>query len=630
MCGNSGCRWAAAVLAACMGVAVQAAASQPKSAARLFDRAVAEAHSGHWDAGFELASAAVEADPGHTEWIATRELLRQRAELAHLERAHALQAQGDHLAAAVEYRIALAVAPDNPDARQGLAATLRASTDPPSRSPQLRVQQAGSPILVAARPGARSFHLRMNLRNAIAVVAADYGLHAYVADMVPNPNVQLDLDHASFSQAMLALHDVAQVDWIPLDTHTLYFDTSSQLPRIEPQAVRTYYVGWVSDGIELNQVATVVRSLLGVSSISVDVATKALTLRATPAQLDATESLLLAMAQPRGEVVLEIRLLELNATAARDLGLSLPDHFTMFALGPLLAQLRQNSSQQQQILQLFQQGGLNAILNSGAIPPGLLSQTQSLSPLLQNPFVVFGGGATLMALSVPGLNASLSASQSQVTTIETALLRARSGQVAELKIGQRYPVISAAFSPISLSPAISKVIGNGSFLQPFPSFTYEDLGLDAKITPGLSRYGGLELQMELTVNALSGASANGIPILNNRHLTTEIGLKNGQPVLVAGLFNRQEAATLAGLPGLGEIPGMGRIFSTQTTQTNQDQLAIVVTPHVVQLPPTESAALWLPPSFAPASVSGSPFTAPGLINPAPRLPVGRGRIGGGN
>lgn len=618
------------MLAAWLSTPASAAAPQPKSAAQEFKQAVAEAQRGHWDAGFQLASAATEADPGHPDWIVTRELLRQRAALAHLERAHALQANGQGSAAAVEYRTALAIAPENIDARQGLAATLADHGASPPNETQLRVKLAGTPILLAVGTEKQSFHLRTGLRSAIAAIGASYGLHAYVADMVPDSNVRFDLDHASFAQAMLALHDVAGVDWIPLDAHTLYFDTSSQIPRIEPQALRTYYVAWVSDGIELNQVATAVRDLLGVRSISMDLATKALTVRASPAQLDATESLLLAMERPRGEVVLEIRLLELSDTAARSLGLGLPDHFTMFALGPLLAQLRQNSSVQQQILQLFQQGGLNAILNSGAIPPGLLGQTQTLAPLLQNPFVVFGGGATLMALSVPGLQASLSASQSQVSTIETALLRARNGQVAELKVGQRYPVISAAFSPISLSPAISKVIGNGSFLQPFPSFTYEDLGLDAKITPELSSDGSLELQFELTVNALSGASTNNIPILSNRHLITEMGLKNGQPVLVAGLFNRQEELTLAGLPGLGEIPGLGKIFATQTTQVNRDQLAILVTPHVVELPATESAGLWLPPSFAPASGVGSPFGTPGLINPEPRLPLGRGRIGGGN
>ncbi|MGH9519233.1 MAG: type II secretion system protein GspD, partial [Terriglobales bacterium] len=608
-CGSSGWRWCSGVaaLAACLSLSATAAGLNHRSAERLARQAVAEAQRGHWDAGFRLASAAAAAEPDNAVWVTTRELLRQRAALAHLERAHSLEAGGQRSAAAVEYRTALAIAPNNLDARQGLTATLgeRAAAQPTES--QMRVQSAGAPILIAPAAGERSFHLHSGLRDAIAQVAASYGLRAYVADQVQDQNVRLDLDHASFAQAMLALHDVARVDWIPLGPRTLYFDSSSQLPRVEPQAVRTFYVAWADSGIELSQVATVIRNLLGVRAISIDDATKALTLRASASQLDATESLLLEMGRPRGEVVLEIRLLELNASAARSLGLSLPDHFTLFALGPLLAQLQQNSSLQQQILQLFQQGGLNAILNSGAIPPGLLGQAQSLSPLLQNPFVVFGGGATLMALSVPGLQASFSASQSQVSTLETALLRARNGQVAELKIGQRYPVVSAAFSPISLSPAISKVIGNGSFLQPFPSFTYEDLGLDAKVTPELRSDGRLELQFDLTVSALSGASANDIPILSNRHVITAMGLANGQTVMVAGLFNQQETQSLAGLPGLGQIPALGRLFATPTRQRDRDQLAILVTPHVVQLPAEQAAGLWLPPSFAPASENAAPF-----------------------
>jgi len=604
---------------AALAVVLSATTPPPKAeAGRELNRALAEAKAGHLDQAFLLASQAAASQPDDRQLVTVREFLRQRAALAHLERAHGWQLARHPGRAALEYRTALAIDPSSLDARQGLAAMFPAAAPPPPSSTELRVRNAASPIEIEPAAGDRDFHIDTNLRTGLAIVAAAYGLRAYVADQVPNTALRLDLTRANFAQAMAALHGVSGVDWVPLDTHTLYFAGADQLRQVQPMALRTFYLPWVSDGIELSQIANVLRSLLGIQEITPENASRALSVRAAPDQLDAAEKLLLDLDHSPGQVLLEIKIMELNDTMARDLGLNIPNQFTMFALGPLLAELQQSSSLSQSILQLFEQGGLNAVLNSGQLGSGALSQiTSQLSPLLQNPFVVFGGGATLMALSVPGFTAKLTATQGRVTSLETALMRAEAGQSADLKIGQRFPIINASFSPISLSPAISKVIGNGSFIQPFPSFTYENLGLDAKITPYVAPAGDVRLQVEITVNGLTGVSSNNIPILSNRHLVTEVGLSNNEPVMLAGLFSQQEMATLSGLPGLSQIPGFGRLFSTQSLQTNRDQLVLVVTPHIVQLPGTTSASTWLPASFAPPGNAG--FLPPPIAPPPARL-----------
>ncbi len=594
-------------------------AEPPASARRLLSRALASAQARDFDAAYAFARRAAAASPASRELDAVAAYLRQRAVLEHLRRAHADQLARRPNRAAVEFRTALALAPANADARQGLLTLYPDAAAAPARGAlALRVKYAAPPLRIEAAPGERSFHLRAGLRTVVAQVAAAYGLRAYVADQVPHRVLRLDLGRADFAQAMAALRAIAGLDWLPLDPHTLYLAESSQLQNRRPQALRSFYLPWVANTAELAQVANVARSLLGLRDISVDAAGQALSIRATPEQLDAAERLLLDLQGSPGQVLLQIRIIELNTTAARTLGLGLPNQFTMFALGPLLAELQQNGSLAQNILQLFNQGGLNAVLNSGQIPASLLSQVQgTLSPLLQNPFVVFGGGATLMALSVPQFAANLAASSSRSTTLETALLRAEGGQPAELKIGERYPIINASFSPVNLSPAIEKVIGNGSFIQPFPSFTYVDLGLDAKVTPELTPRGGLRLHLDLTVNGLSGVVNNNIPVLSNRHVVSEISLRNNEPVLLAGLLNRQEVLTLAGLPGLAQIPGFGALFSTSNRQTMHDELAILITPHIVQLPASAAPATWLPANFAPTAAE--PFFVPPL---PPRYPPG--------
>ncbi|MGH9394754.1 MAG: type II secretion system protein GspD, partial [Terriglobales bacterium] len=577
--------WRIAAAAALLGLMAAAAAPAGRSAQDLFRQALSQARSGHADRAYLLAAAAARAQPQKLEYGTVRELLRQRATLEHLERAHGLQLARRLGPAATEFRTALALDPDNVDAHQGLAAIFALAPAAKLTDTELRVRGAASAIAIEPRAGTRDFQIRGTLRQAIGEIAGAFGLQALVADSVPERSLRLDLTQASFAEAMAALHDMAGVDWIALDAHTLYWTESSQLRAVAPVALRTFYLPWVADPLELNEIANVAKSLLELRQATADAGQDSISVRATAAQLDATERLLLDLRGSTGEVVLEVRILDVNASAARDLGVAVPDQFTMFALGPLLAELGQNAGLSQEILNLFQQGGLNAVLNSGQLGAGALGALQQqISPLLQNPFVVFGGGATLMALSVPSLSAQLSAQSGRVTSLETALLRAQSGQTAELKVGEKFPVINASFSPISLSPAIAKVIGNGTFIQPFPSFTYEDLGLDAKMTPQVGRDGNIRLQVDITENALAGASTNNIPILSSRHLLSAVSLRNNEPVVLAGLFTRQEMDTLSGLPGLAQIPGFGRIFSVENRQRMQEQLMLVVTPHVVKLP----------------------------------------------
>ncbi|MGH9478725.1 MAG: hypothetical protein ACRD1A_05810 [Terriglobales bacterium] len=611
---------AACSLAFCLA-ATAAALPPPASAQRLEDQALAAAAKGRLDAAFLLASRAA-ASRDLPEYRTVREYLRQRAVLSHLQRAHGLELARHPAQAAVEYRTALALDPHNFDARAGLAALFPKAHAPAPDTTEMRVRRAAPPIEIEPSPGHHDLHVRGRLDAAVGYIAGQFGLKAYVATNLPLRDVQFDLDDASFAQAMAVLRDVYDVNWLPLDAHTIYFGAASQLSAHQPVALRTFYLPWVATPTDLHEIANAAKTLLGLKDVTTDSSVDALSIRATPQQLDAAEQLLLDLHHPAGAVLLQFKILEVNSTFARDLGIGIPNQFTMFALGPLLQQLQQNAGLSQDIFNLFEQGGLNAVLNSGALGAGALGAAQSLlSPLLQNPFVVFGGGATLMALSVPNLGAQLTATHGEVTSLESAVLRSQAGETADMKIGQRYPVINASFSPISLNPAIAKVIGNGSFIQPFPSFTYEDLGLDAKVTPRITAQGhDVDLQLDLSVTALTGVSTNDIPILSNRHVVTNLSLRDNEPALVAGLFTQQEMTTISGLPGLAQIPGFGRLFSTDSQQTNADQLLLVITPHVVSLPGSPTAGLWLPSNFpSPGNIIFAP--------PPPRPALFPGRNG---
>lgn len=594
---------------------------------KLLGKARDAAHKEQFDAAWLWAKQAADLQPKNPELGALRFALQQKAVFAHLQNAYSFERQRKDFEAGVEFRSALAIDPDNDAARHGLSELAQKMTvTAPRRSltaMQLRVQGAAPPMQPEPTPGRHSFHIVGGTREILGQVAGAWGLKAYVENDTPDQRVRFDLTDATFGQAMRVLHDALHISWVTVDPHTLYFGPDSEAEHFRRLGERTFYLTWVSDPKEITELTQMLRSILNLRYVYPNAADHAITVRATPEMLDATERLLLNFRHAPGDVMLDVRILAVSKSTSDKLGIGEPNHFQLFTLAPLLRQLAQQPPDlQQQILQLFEQGGLNALLQSGQLSSllGQLGQGQNpLNTLLQNPFVVFGGGATLMALTVPALTADFTRNESAGRTIEDAWLHASSDQSATLKIGSRYPIANSTFAPILLNSQISKVIGNGSYLQPFPSFTYEDLGLVLKLTPHLESDQLIGLKVEAQVRALTGASNDGVPILSNRKLVTQLNLKNGESAILAGLFDKQETRSLSGLPFLGQFPGLGQLFSTRKSGQNNDQLLILVTPHVLQSRNVQTAEIWLP----PGSVSTArlpPLKLPQTTQPAETKP----------
>ena len=171
----------------------------------------------------------------------------------------------------------------------------------------------------------------------------------------------------------------------------------------------------------------------------------------------------------------------------------------MFNISPaLIASL--GAGAQNLINQLIASGGINQA-NSTAIQ-ALLAQLQqsTQNPLLSTPFATFGGGLTLTGVSAtPPLTVNLSVNESDVRNLEHVTLRASQNSPAVLKIGERYPIVNATFAPIYNSAAISQVLGNQSYIAPFPSFNFEDLGLNLKATPIIHSNTDVSLKIELNI-----------------------------------------------------------------------------------------------------------------------------------
>jgi len=223
-------------------------------------------------------------------------------------------------------------------------------------------------------------------------------------------------------------------------------------------------------------------------------------------------------------------------------------------------------------------------------------QSSSVSTLLSTPFATFGGGITLTGVTIPPATANFSFNSSNVRSLDHMTLRAVQGKPASLMIGTRYPILNASFAPIYNTPAIAQSVQNNTYVAPFPSVSYEDLGLTVKTTATVHGESDVTLDFETQLRALTGQAVNSVPVISQRSYKSTITVKNGETAVVVGYINKTEEISLAGMPGPGQLPDVGLATADQSKNGEDDEFMLVITPHILDLPAAASQALWVPAS----------------------------------
>jgi Flp pilus assembly secretin CpaC len=295
------------------------------------------------------------------------------------------------------------------------------------------------------------------------------------------------------------------------------------------------------------------------------------------------------------QVMVDVRVYQISHMLTRNIGVHIPNTFNMFnipasALAGLAGLGGQNI--QQLINQLIASGGINAAGSSAL--SGLLAQLQGQqNSIFSQPLATFGGGLTFMGVSLDKLAAQLSVNESWVRSLDNLSMRAGQGTDATFHLGERFPIMNASYAPIYNSPQISQVLGNQSYIPPFPSISYEDLGLQVKVKPTVHADGSMTLQLELQVRSLTGQAENGVPVISNREYKGSINVRDGEPTYVAGEISRTDSLSMSGIPGLGFVPGLNMAMATNTKQIDEDELMIAITPHVVSNFVRSAPEIWI-------------------------------------
>ncbi len=313
-------------------------------------------------------------------------------------------------------------------------------------------------------------------------------------------------------------------------TITIIPDTLAKRREYEESVVHTFYLS----NADIKEVIDMLRVVIDVRQISPITATNAIALKDTPERIAAAGRLIAAIDKARPEVVIDVELLEVDRTRLQEYG-----------------------------LQIASPGSPGI---SGSVDINREGMTlQDLRTLTASDVFLAG---------LPGLYYRLLKSDTNTRTLASPQLRISEGLTAQARFGQQVPIPSVTFAPIATG---------GVNQQPITAFTYQNIGVNIDITPRTHHDDEVTLALKLSVNREVGTGFGDLPAFANREVNTTLRLRDGETNMLAGLIRDDERTVLSGVPGLSDLPLIGRLFARNTKDTQQTDIIMTLTPHIVRI-----------------------------------------------
>ena len=458
---------------------------------------------------------------------------------------------------------------------------------------QQAASDIGSAPELAHSTEVHSFHLRTDQRPIIQQVFKAYGLDATLDESIRPTQIRLDMDDASFAQAMRVIALLTHSFYVPLDAHRVLVaaDTPQNRQQFTRQELETVYLSGLIPA-EMDDMGNLAKNVFQMQQATVDHSAGTITVRAPEDSLNAFNATMRVLLDGHNQVLLEVRLIQIAHTSGRNTGVVPPQSLSAF-----------NVYAEEQSLLNANQALVQQIISSGLAAPGdtlailgiLLASGQISSSLFSNGVALFGGGLTQSALAPGPATVNLNLNSSDSRELDRLQLRLGDGEAGTVTLGERYPIQTSSFSSLSPSvPSIPGLTGAGasgalasllsslsSSVPNVPQVEYQNLGMTLKATPKVMRNNDVALTIDLKIDALAGSSLNGNPILDNRAYSGVVTLRQGEGVVVISDLDQQQSRAINGVPGISEIPGLNDLTGVDL-QKSFATLVIVVTPHVLR------------------------------------------------
>ena len=507
------------------------------------ERARSAEHAESFDEAIVEYTRALQDRPDDRQLRRDLERVTLRAALHHYSRGRRYAGLGSYSEALLEYQIAAQLNPASGEILDALRDMRRAVQT------KLVAREAGQTELESLVEHTRTLPAAglelpestlpdtLEFREASTrVVFSALGLFADISVIFDpafvDDTISVDLRGASLTTALTAVARSTRNFYrvTAPQTVTVIPDTPAKRREYEEEVVQTFYLS----NADVGETIDMLRLVVDIRRLAPITATRAISIKDTPERLAAAAKLIAAIDKARPEVVIEVELLEVDRQRLLEYGLQ------------------------------FASPGSPGIDGFAAVDDSNLSLADVGSLTRADVFVA----------NLPGLFYRLLKQDSDTHTLANPHLRTTDGQTATAHFGEEVPVPVTTFAPIATG---------GIQQQPITSFQYREIGVNIDITPYIHHDDDVSLELDIEISNITGTGFGGLPTFGSRAITTTIRLHDGETNILAGLIRDDERVVLEGIPGLSDLPIIGRLFARNRRETQETDIIVTLTPRIIRV-----------------------------------------------
>lgn len=515
---------------------------------------------------------AVRAEPNNAEFKLRAIRMRFEAGQFHVEQGRKAEQRGDLQMALAEFQKGQAIDPSSTIADQEIKRTMdklaaqqaaQGSRTPNPTPPQDETLLTAPPELKPLSREPINLKMTNEARVVFETIAKLAGLSVIFDPDFTTRRITAELPNVTLEQALDAVSMESKSFWKPITANVIFVapDNAQKRKDIEDEVIRTFYVSNTLTPQDLTEIVTGLRQLLDLHRIQQVNAQNAIVIRDTPDKLVLAGKIIRDIDKAKPEVMIHVQVLSANLDRMRDLGI-LPGQSVALAFTPRTS---------------VQPGSTSSSSSSSSSTTTTVPQItlQNLKHLSTADYSV----------TLPGAVANFALTDNRTRIIQDPEIRVTDGQKATLKIGNRVPVATGSFQA-----GVGVGVGGGAgVVNPLVNtqFQYIDVGVNIDVTPRVHPDNQVSMKLTIEVSSIAGTSnIGGInqPVISQRKIEHDVRLREGEVNVLGGLIDRTDTNNSNGIPGLGQIPGLDYLFASHTKELQDNEVLIVLTPHIIRLP----------------------------------------------
>ena len=531
-------------------------------------------HLQDYDAAYDYYQKALKNDPENAQYLIKFNQARFEASSLHVKNGVKLRDRGQLEAAASEFQRALAIDPSSPIAEQELRKTVtaieeknranNAATEPPKDESNEPPLASMPPELKPLSRAAINLKMTNDAKIVFDTIAKLAGLTVIYDPDFPARRITVELNNVTLEQALeiVSLESKAFVKPVTENIIFVIPDQPAKRRDYEENVVRTFYLANTVQAQDLTEIVTGLRQLLDLKRIFQINGQNAIVIRDSPDKLLVAAKMIDDVDKAKPEVVIQVQVVEARVDRARKLGISPGTSASISVVPPGTTSTTTN--------------------NNGTGTSGTGTSNTNTGITVQNLRHLTGAD---YVVTLPSFTADALLNDSTTKIIQNPQVRSVDGQPAKLRIGDKVPIATGSFQA---GVGVGGAAGAG-FVNPLVNtqFQYQDVGVNIDMTPRIHPNHEVSMKLSVEVSSVTGQQPIGgitQPIISQRKLEHEIRLKEGEANVLGGLITRSDTKSLQGWPGLAHIPLLRYFFSEDTHNTEDDEILIILTPHIVRMP----------------------------------------------